>query len=372
MLAHMRVSRSDFIVKAGLTATAASVAACSASGPDYGAAVAETWHSFDTGHISERGKLQRELIRYATLAPSSHNTQCWKFKLETGRISIIPDLARQCPIVDPDDHHLFVSLGCAAENLVIAALAHGLRGNVSFDASGSPAVRVDFEPAKAVASPLYDAIPQRQSTRGAYDGRTLEPADLRYLQAAASGHGVHVLFFTERVHIERVLEYVVQGNSAQLTDPAFMQELLQWVRFSDGEAAAKRDGLFARASGSPSIPRWLAAPFFTSLMAPKGDNAKYTRYIRSSAGIAVFVADASDNARWVETGRCFERFALAATAIGVRTAMLNQPVEVASLRPQFAAAIGIGKRRPDLVARFGRGPELPRSLRRPVDAVIVT
>lgn len=50
--------------------------------------------------------------------------------------------------------------------------------------------------------------------------------------------------------------------------------------------------------------------------------------------------------------------------------MLNQPVEVPTLRPQFATFLGVGGRRPDLVVRFGRGPKLPPSLRRPVDAVL--
>ncbi|MCY7390333.1 MAG: Tat pathway signal protein, partial [Leptolyngbyaceae cyanobacterium CAN_BIN12] len=44
----------------------------------------------------------RELVRYATLAPSSHNTQCWKFRLDDRSISILPDLSRRCPVVDPD------------------------------------------------------------------------------------------------------------------------------------------------------------------------------------------------------------------------------------------------------------------------------
>lgn len=61
----------------------------------------------------------------------------------------------------------------------------------------------------------------------------------------------------------------------------------------------------------------------------------------------------------------------AATALGIRNAMLNQPVEVAAMRPRFAASMGIGSGRPDLVVRFGRGPALPRSLRRPVTAVLV-
>jgi hypothetical protein len=45
-------------------------------------------------------------------------------------------------------------------------------------------------------------------------------------------------------------------------------------------------------------------------------------------------------------------------------------VEVATLRPEFARAIGIGGRRPDLIVRIGHGPQMPRSLRRPVEEVI--
>ena len=93
--------------------------------------------------------------------------------------------------------------------------------------------------------------------------------------------------------------------------------------------------------------------------------------MRSSAGIAVFVGQAADKAHWVEVGRCYERFALQAAALGIRNAFLNQPLEVAALRPPFAAAMGLAGQRPDLVVRFGRGPALPRSLRRPVDSVMV-
>src|SRR6202035_5037726 len=75
---------------------------------------------------NNRAALLRELVRYATLAPSSHNTQCWKFRVQERSITIEADVSRRCPVVDPDDHHLFVSLGCATENLAQAALANGL------------------------------------------------------------------------------------------------------------------------------------------------------------------------------------------------------------------------------------------------------
>ena len=60
-----------------------------------------------------------------------------------------------------------------------------------------------------------------------------------------------------------------------------------------------------------------------------------------------------------------------ATALGLRNAFLNQPVEVGSIRPQFALALGLGDRRPDLVVRFGRGPAMPLSMRRPVQDVLI-
>ena len=73
-----------------------------------------------------------ELIRLATLAANSHNTQPWRFRVLENAIHITPDFSRRTPAVDPDDHHLYASLGCAAENLAIAAAAKGLTGGSAF------------------------------------------------------------------------------------------------------------------------------------------------------------------------------------------------------------------------------------------------
>ena len=355
---------------AGATVGAALLPSCSPRGDAYAKAVRETWRPFD-GRITERRALQHEFVRYATLAPSSHNTQCWKFRLDGDRITIEPDFARRLPAVDPDDHHLFVSLGCATENLVQAARVHGWRSTVGFDSTGDGRVRIALEAARPQPSTLFDAIPNRQCTRATYDGKPLSVPDLRLLEEAGRGNGVRVMLFTARPQIERVLAYVVDGDTVQLNDPAFVNELRHWIRFSEARAVANGDGLFSRASGNPAVPSWLGNAIFPLVFTPKSEGDKYAKFIRSSAGIAVFVSDASDREHWVNVGRCYERFALQATAIGVRTAMINQPVEVRDIRPHFAATLGLGGGHPDLVVRFGRGPQMPKSLRRPVAAVIV-
>ena len=361
--------RRQFVLGAAALGAAPTLVACS-SGESIEVAV----HSLRRPGVlntGDRVSLQRELVRYATLAPSSHNTQCWKFRLQQRLIAIEPDLSRRCPIVDPDDHHLFVSLGCATENLAHAALANGLQASANFDPTGSGSVAVTLEATRAMASPLFRAIAERQSTRGDYDGKPLSVNELRLLERAGSGNGVRVLLLTERSAMETVLEYVVSGNTAQMNDPAFIEELKTWIRFSSDEAIRTGDGLFTGASGNSVMPRWLGSRMMGLFFTPESENERYARQIRNSAGIAVFVSDSSDKAHWVETGRCYERFALQATALGIRNALLNQPVEVASVRPQFAIAMGLGDRRPDLVVRFGRGPILPLSMRRPLQSVFV-
>lgn len=345
------------------------LAACSAGQSEYDAAAASAWR---IGRLQglEAAALRTELARYATLAPSSHNTQCWKFKLEDRAITVLPDFTRRCPAVDPDDHHLFVSLGCASENLVIAAQALGLRADPRFDAA-TDAVRIALEPAPAVTSPLFKAIAERQCTRGDYDGKPLGADELTTLARAGTSDRVQVLLLTERPRLEQVTEYVVQGNTAQMNDKAFVDELKAWIRFSGHDAVRLGDGLFAASSGNPVVPAWVGEALFGLFFTPKAENEKYVKHLRSSAGVAVFAGQAADKAHWVEVGRAYERFALQATVMGVRCAFVNQPVEVATLRPQFASLIGLGSQRPDLVVRFGRGPKLPPSLRRPLQSVVV-
>jgi hypothetical protein len=159
--------------------------------------------------------LLEELVRCATLAPNGHNTQPWKFELSPGQISIRPDFSRPTPVVDPDDHHVWVSLGCGTENIVIAAAALGKHAEVS---AGPQETRVKLDNAVVAPSPLVNAICQRQCTRADFDGQPLANDVLRHLERTADSGGVKLLLLTERPKIEGVIEYVTQANSAQMRD----------------------------------------------------------------------------------------------------------------------------------------------------------
>ncbi len=320
--------------------------------------------------LSQRPEM-RDFIRYATLAPNGHNTQPWRFRVGQNRIEIVPDFSRRTPIVDPDDHHIFVSLGCAAENLALAAAARGHPGEVGFEPANDGTVVLIFGDGPHASPALFDAIPRRQSTRADYDGKSIATSDLEMLARAAIVPGVDLVLITERPQIDRVRDLVVAGNSIQMADAAFVRELRSWLRFSPREAMQTGDGLFSAASGSPTLPSWLGPRVFDWVFTVDGENEKYARQLRSSAGIAVFVSQKEDREHWVLAGRACQRFALQATALGLKHAFINQPVEVARLRPELASLIGMAGRRPDLVMRFGYGPTLPYSARRPVDTIMI-
>jgi len=335
----------------------------------YDAAILDIWrHSFSFDPPLPTA--QRELVRYATLAANNHNVQPWRFRLSDRSISVSPDFGKGLASVDPDNHHLFASLGCATENLVQAAQAFGLRATASFDAAAG-GMNVDLEKSPPIRSPLFEAIPRRQSTRCVFDGRAVPVEHLRLLEAAGNGDGVQLQLFTERKQLEDILAYVVAGNSAEMDDAAYIAELKAWLRFNYAEALAARDGLFSKTSGNPTLPSWLGRLLFGLIVTRDGENKKYEAQIRSSSGVAVFIADKNEPASWSAAGRCSQRFALQATALGIRHCFINQPVEVPAVRGQFANYVGAGARRPDLVMRFGYAPELPRSLRRAVDQVLL-
>jgi hypothetical protein len=323
------------------------------------------------------GQALTELVRLATLAPSGHNTQPWKFAVTPTEIRIYPDLTRRVPAVDPDNRELWISLGGALENLIIAAERAGYEAETTYSlntiADEHIAVSLRQTGMKPVGKSLFfNAIRERQCTRNEYDGKPVPTADLKNLETVATSTGITPMLFIGAAAMEPILQYVNAGNEHQMTDPNFKHELTNWIRFSDGEAIEKSDGLASRVMGNPSVPRWLAKLFIGSMLTPKSETKKDNKFIRSSSGLMLLVSPKNDKVAWIETGRAYERFALLATAMNIKNAFMNQPCEVPELRAQVQSRLNLNGAFPQLLFRFGHSPAMPKSLRRPVGQVLMT
>ncbi len=328
---------------AGIGVTAALGDAVFTSAPwlDYDRQARQTWKA----PFRKEGSLSvqmREMIRYAVLAPSGHNTQPWKFAVQENTIQICPDYARRLPAVDPQDRELWISLGCALENLSIAASAAGYGADVGYPALGAEHIMVRlsrmFTPNPAS---LLEAIPHRQNNRSLYDGRSIPLTKMKEIEAVKSDAGVSMQIFTDAARKEAIIQYIKASDRKQFHDPAFVAELVSWIRFNKPEALHSLDGLYTRCTGNPDVPRWLGKRFLTAASAGQQADTS-AKKARSSSGLIVISAEQDDKRHWIETGRLYERLALTLTTLGIQLAFLNQPAEVPNLRSQFGDYLGLG------------------------------
>lgn len=253
---------------------------------------------------------------------------------------------------------------------MLASGANGRTSALHFSTEGEGRIEIGLGGSATETDPLFAAIPGRQCTRSVYDGGAVGVADLALLESAARVPGCEAILITERARMDQVADLILAANAVQVADPAFAAELRRWIRFNPRAAMRTGDGLFSACTGNPTLPSWLGPILFRMVFTPGAENDRTRAQLASSAGLAVFLSDRDDRAHWVQAGRSYQRFALQATALGLRHAFVNQPVEVARFRPELARLLGIGARRPDLVVRFGHAPAMPWSLRRPTSQVI--
>ena len=122
------------------------------------------------------------MIENACKAPSGHNTQPWLFKIRESEIDIYPDLSKELPVVDPSHRELFVSLGCATENLCIAAQEKGYESDVKVVNDSFIRVLLTEGKEKLSDSLLFPQIAVRQTNKRVYNGETIPESTINILK----------------------------------------------------------------------------------------------------------------------------------------------------------------------------------------------
>ncbi|MCB9600967.1 MAG: nitroreductase family protein [Sandaracinus sp.] len=311
-----------------------------------------------------------ELVRFATLAANSHNTQPWRFVSLEGALRIEADRSRGCPVVDPDHHHVFVSVGAAAHAAWVAAPALGFEPTWALE---DEAVVLALREVEVREAPRLHALRERMSARVPFDASPIDEATRARLAAAAAIEDV-ALRWIEAAELSAVTESLAEATRAQARDAAFLQELREWIRFSPVSALRTRDGLASEATGNPSAPEWIGRRVFRFAAGP-GPLEKALRAQMAGTSAALVLCGPEDSPRgWMTVGRALQALLLEAEAAGLASAFVNQAIEVPSLRPAFERRFGVEGRRGDVVLRLGkkpRGMTLAHSLRRPVSEVLV-
>ena len=310
------------------------------------------------------------LVAQAVKAPSGHNTQPWKFRQNESAVEVYPDFDRRLPVVDPDDRELFVSLGCAVENLCLAAQTKGYKSAVSVGDKGVITVSL-AEEAGVKPSPLFNQIDARQTNRSVYSGEEIALDALKRLQAIRSEDGVSVHYYARQTkQFNDIEQYVFQGNTNQMQNEAFKAELKSWMRFNKKHQDQTLDGLSYAVFGAPNVPRWMAEPIMSMAINAKTQNKADREKIASASHLVLFTTRENSWREWVDLGRTLQRFLLTATELGIAHAYLTQPNEQPEIAAEMAKTLDLDGEYPTVLLRIGYGEQQAYSKRRAVKDVI--
>ncbi len=312
----------------------------------------------------------RSLLRYAVLAPSSHNTQPWRFRITDRTISLYADRTRALPANDPDDRELTISCGCALMNLRVAARYHGFA--VSCDITPDPGdedllavislseADTAAEAGTSAEEELFQSIAARRTWRKRFEAREV-PVSIRNGlcgRAAAEDAWFHVVEPDEARH--EIARLVSEGDSIQWSNPSWRRELAAWMHPS-----RRGDGLTV-----PGFVAPIAQAVVRTFDMGNGVGAKDAQLADESPVLAVLGTDGDSVVDWLAAGQALESVLLSACASGLQASYLNQPVQVASLRPRLRELLN-RPGMPQIVLRLGfpKG-EIEATPRRGIDEVV--
>lgn len=323
-----------------------------------------------TGSLAEKA---RYAVAYAILAPSSHNSQPWKFAVIGDELLIMADRSRSLPVVDPFDRELVISCGAALFNLRVVFGHFGVPVEITtFPQAAEPDLlaRMRFPSGGSIArelSELFAAITKRSTNRQPFVEEELASDFIADLQAASAAEGIELRLLHSRVDRARLATLVAEADHRQFSDAHFRRELASWIH-----PARSFDGMPTSSQVVGELTK-LAAPIATMAIRTfdlgGGVAASHERLVHGSPLLAVFSTHVDDNDAWLLTGQALERVLLLAAKSGYQASYLNQPIEIPDLRERLAAETQAA-RFPQLMVRLGRGPAAPHAPRRPLKDVL--
>ena len=335
------------------------------------------WNIKET-EFPQTGTLTKQLefiLNYSLLAPSGHNTQPWKFRINHEAIELYADKTRALPIVDPQNRELIISCGTALFNLRIALRHFSYYGEVAiFPDQNNPdflaRIRLDkSDRPSADEQMLFEAIPKRHTNRQDYEDWDIPKSLLTWLEvdAATEGAWIHIV---RDITQNAVTELVMEGDRYLMADPNFRRELAAWIHPSN---SPNHDGIPGYAYG---VSEYLdfATPLFALVMRTfdlGNSTAKRNRQLIAQSPALLVLGTQTDTAKdWLVAGQALERVLLRSQAMGLSASFLNQPIEVPALRSllgKFLHAPGF----PQILLRLGFGAEIKPTARRTVEEVLL-
>lgn len=316
----------------------------------------------------------RFLIRYALLAPSSHNTQPWLFSVSDNHIDILLDHNRIPPFGDRTHREAIISLGCAITNLQIAAKHFKLEPHLElFPESKTNATQatLTLKPNQKKVTKSknvrFKQITQRRTNRFPHQDKPIPKELITTIKQLGKQFGLDIRLVDSSTDKNELAEIMADAISFAFGNQLFKWELSHWIR---SVYTNKPDGIPLYDIGAPS-PLTIFAPFMIKYLPASVQVGMDKKLIKHSSSIVIIQGKQDDKITWLKTGQCFQLISLKAHARGIATAPMAAIIEHEPSRKKLQQFLNT-KWLPIFFTRLGY-PTQPTSLspRRDIDEVLL-
>lgn len=283
------------------------------------------------------------ILYHASLAPSPHNVQPWKFVIDSSRLDVLaaPEY-RIMRELDPQEKERDIALGAVVENIMLAAQQEGLAATVTYLPNGpwnSVAASVSFTPEAFSVAPrssegidskddrsLHQWMARRSVNRSRYARRAVPPEQLAELRSIASEAGLDLHVITDREQIRQLASLAGMAGRFKFSHEPTHRELYHYLRFSRSHAAKKRDGLplehfnipgwmekLAPAGMHWAVVKWLNLAGYHAALAWMQESW----LINSAPAVCLLTARGSERKDYLLGGRVLQKLWLAAAKYGL-------------------------------------------------------
>ena len=287
-----------------------------------------------------------DILNYARLAPSVHNTQPWTFRVTNMTIDILVNHGRSLADGDPTKRELWISLGACLETLLLAAQALGhtaTAAHIQTDSLDQPIARITITPQTgAIDQTNLDTIAKRHSYRGPLLPATLPISLLATLQGALNDlDGVSVQLLDKPADIESVADLTYKGMRLALSSPGFRHELADLIHYNWSPARTGMHGFALNRSAVGSMwEKWSIRLGLDIKQKALADRKKVT-----TASSLVFITAKGDVPQyWLVAGRAYVRVCHIITETGLAHSTIAAPVEAASFHEDIERLLNTPER----------------------------
>jgi nitroreductase len=272
------------------------------------------------------------LTKFGLLAPSTHNTQPWIFAITSNHLTIKPNWRYRLPEADPINRNLYISLGCCAGNVLVAAAHFGLVGQIKLSREG---VGIEFSAGQdTMLGRLFPSITKRYSNKLPYRNEPVKATAINQLKAAAGQEG-RLVFLSDqsaRDFLAKLHQQTLSGYKI-----SFGKELSKWLRYN---GTKQTDGMPAFVAGIRGLKQVLMKKMVASNpRAFQKLGSSDAALISNSPVVGAVFTKQDDEMAWLTAGMAYEYMALEAVRqnlhLAPMAAMIESPSAAAELKKVF-------------------------------------